>query len=70
MRTNTPYDGVGPSRTNSWYHPGGETCAFGGAVTVQMVPWHEKAGKIVREPMTLPCVLDTAATSETRIMIV
>jgi hypothetical protein len=42
MRTNTLCDGVGPSRINSWCHPGGEICAFGGAVTVQAVPLHEK----------------------------
>jgi hypothetical protein len=51
---------------NSWCHPGGDTRAFGGAVTVQVLPEHENAGKIVRPPIVLPCVLDTAATSDTR----
>src|SRR6266702_120823 len=64
---NTPCEGVGPSRMYSWCHPGGDTLAFGGAVTVQVLPEHEKAGKMVRPPMVLPCVLDVAATSETLI---
>ena len=61
MRTQCENDGVGPSSTNSWCHPGGATAAFGGAVTVQVVPAHENAGKIVRPPMLFPCVLDVAA---------
>ena len=64
--TNTPCDGVGPSRMNNWYHPGGETFESGGAVTVQtLFPEHENAGKIVRPPMMLLWVLDVATTSET-----
>ena len=35
--------------------------ALGGAVTVHVVPEHEKAGKIVLWPMELPCVDATAA---------
>ena len=31
MRTQCENDGVGPSSTNSWCHPGGATAAFGGA---------------------------------------
>ena len=61
MRTQCENDGVGPSRTNSWCHPGGATAEFGGAVTVQVLPAHENAGKIVRPPMLFPCVLDVAA---------
>lgn len=48
MRTNCPTDGVGPSRTNIMYHPGGATCAEGGEVTVQSVPAQLTCGKRVR----------------------
>jgi len=40
--------------------PGGETPALGGAVIVQVVPVQENAGKMVLEPMVLPCVLEVA----------
>lgn len=60
--THCECDGVGPSSTNNWCHPGGHTYAFGGAVIVHAVPAHENAGKMMRPPlMTLPCVLDEAA---------
>ena len=36
-------------------------------VTVHVFPAQVKEGNIVRIPMLLPCVLDTAARSETRI---
>lgn len=61
MRTHCEIDGVGPSRINSMNHPGEQTWEFGGAVIVQVNPSQLKAGKIVREPMLFPCVLETAA---------
>ena len=63
MRIQCENDGVGPSKMNSWCHPGGATFAFGGAVTVQVLPEHENAGNIVRAPIALPCVLDVAETA-------
>jgi hypothetical protein len=36
------------SRTNSWNHPGGQIWEFGGAVTMQVLPEQDTAGKIVR----------------------
>jgi hypothetical protein len=60
MRTHCATDGVGPSKMKSMNQPGGETPAFGGAVIVQVVPLQENAGKIVRAPIALPCVLETA----------
>ena len=41
-------------------HPGGQTCALGGAYTVHPKPVHFIAGKMVRVPMVLPCVLEEA----------
>lgn len=41
-------------------HPGGQTPALGGAVTVQTRPIHLESGKIVREPIVLPWVLEEA----------
>jgi hypothetical protein len=38
--------------------------AFGGAMMVQDVPEQLKAGKMVREPMALPWVLETAMREE------
>jgi hypothetical protein len=38
--------------------------ALGGAMMVQDVPEQLKAGKRVREPMELPCVLETARREE------
>jgi hypothetical protein len=38
--------------------------AFGGAVMLQDVPEHMKAGKRVREPIELPWVLETAIRGE------
>ena len=38
--------------------------AFGGAVMLQDVPEHTKAGKRVREPIELPWVLETAMREE------
>ena len=66
MRTHVANDGVGPSSTNIMNQPGGHTFAFGGAVTVHELPAHEKAGKMVRWPIELPWVLETAPRSETR----
>jgi hypothetical protein len=60
IRTQVEWEGVGPSKMNSWCQPGGETPAFGGVVIVHMVPEHEKAGKIVRDPIVFPWVLDVA----------
>lgn len=54
MRTQLECDGVGPSRMNIWYQLGGETKAFGGATTVQVLPLQENSGKSVRMPMELP----------------
>jgi len=48
--------------------PGGECPGPGGAVTVQVVPWQVKAGKMVREPIELPCVDEVAPISETRMV--
>jgi len=48
IRMNCPTAGVGPSSTKSMNHPGGATCAFGGAVSVQVLPAQETSGKIVR----------------------
>ena len=63
IRTHAECDGVGPSRMNSWCQLGGETFAFGGAVMVHVVPAQVNAGKRIRPPlMTLPCVLDDAAS--------
>jgi len=42
--------------------------AFGGAVMVQVVPAHVKAGKRVRPPIAFPWVLDVAAIRETFIV--
>jgi len=42
------------------YHPGGETPEFGGAVIIHANPVQVKAGKIVRLPIVLPCVLEVA----------
>lgn len=58
--TNCECEGVGPSRINNWCHPGGEIQAFLGAVIVQVVPAHVKAGNKVRLPIVFPCVLDVA----------
>lgn len=60
MRTHVECDGVGPSKMNSWCHPGGDTNAFGGAVIVQVLPAHLNAGKSVRLPIVFPCVDDVA----------
>ncbi len=60
MRTHLENDGVGPSSTNSWCQPGGETFAFGGAVIAQVFDTHMNCGKIVRPPIALPCVEDVA----------
>ena len=60
MRTQCENDGVGPSRTNSWCQPGGETNEFGGAVMVHVLPAQVDSGKIVLAPMALPCVDDVA----------
>lgn len=68
MRTHCEWDGVGPSRMKSRCQPGGDTPALGGAVIVQVVPSQVKAGKIVLAPIVFPCVLDVAATSDTRIV--
>ncbi len=65
MRTQVDSEGVGPSNTNIWYHPRGQVCTFGGDVTVQVLPPQETAGKSVRCPMLLPCVLTVAPMSET-----
>jgi hypothetical protein len=64
MRTHCATLGVGPSSTKSICHAGGLTCAFGGAVIVHTLPSHVNAGKIVRCPMELPCVDETAARRE------
>jgi len=40
-------------------------CASGGAVTVQALPLHLNAGKIVRWPIELPCVETVDPRSET-----
>jgi len=63
-------DGVGPSSKNNWNQPGGQTCEFGGAVIVHVLPEHENAGKIVRWPMLLPCVEASAPSSEARMFAV
>ena len=65
MRTHVEFEGVGPSRMNNWNHPGGQTCAFGGAVIVQLFPEQDTLGKIVLWPILFPCVLDSAPRSET-----
>jgi len=52
----------------SWCQPGGETPALGGAMMVQVVPTQVNAGKIVLAPIVFPCVLDVAATSDTRML--
>jgi len=49
---------------NNWCQPGGQTCAFGGAVMVHVVPEQDNAGKIVLCPMLFPCVLESAPMSE------
>lgn len=54
MRTHCENEGVGPSRTKSWCQPGGETKAFGGAVTVQLVPAQVNSGNRILLPMALP----------------
>ena len=68
MRTQWEKEGVGPSRMNSWCHAGGEMKELGGAVMVQVLPLQLKSGNIVLPPIMFPCVLDVAATSETRIV--
>jgi len=65
MRTNTPTDGVGPFKMNIINHPGGLVCASGGAVTVQALPLHVNAGKIVLWPIELPWVETVDPRSET-----
>ena len=60
MRTQAECDGVGPSRIQSWCHPGGETNALGGAVIVQVFPLQENSGKRVRASMALPWVEEVA----------
>lgn len=60
MRTQRACDGVGPSSTKSINQPAGHAPPAGGAVTVQVVPEHETAGKIVRPPIIAPCVLEVA----------
>ena len=60
MRTQAECEGVGPSRTKSWYQAGGDTWELGGATTVQVVPAQENSGKSVRASMALPCVEDVA----------
>jgi hypothetical protein len=66
IRTHCEYEGVGPSRTKSWNHPGGQTFAFGGAVMVQELPLQLKAGNKTRLPKLLPCVLETAVRTDQR----
>ena len=58
------------SSTNSWNQLGGQTCALGGAVIVQVVPTHVNAGKMIRLFMLFPWVLETAATKEIFIVFV
>lgn len=60
MRTHVACEGVGPSNIKSICQPGGEILALGGAVILQIVPTHLKAGMIVLAPIVLPWVLDVA----------
>jgi len=64
IRTHCEWEGVGPSRTNICCQPGGQTYVLGGAVTVQVFPLQENSGKIVLDPILLPCVLDVAVIVE------
>ena len=66
MRTYVDLLGVGPSSTNTWNQPGGQTCAFGGAVIVHVLPAHDTAGNKMRWPMLLPWVLASAPSNDTR----
>ena len=68
MRTQCECDGVGPSRTKSWYQDGGHVWGSGGAVIVQVFPAQVTVGKKVRAPKLFPWVLDTAPRSDTRIV--
>lgn len=52
--THFAWDGVGPSRTKSMNHPGGQTPEFGGEVIVQVFPVQITAGNIVRLPIVFP----------------
>lgn len=52
----------------SMCHPGGDTFALGGASMVQVAPLQENAGKIVREPMAFPWVLEVAREYQWRLV--
>ena len=62
MRTHVDHEGVGPSRTNNWNQPGGQMCAFGGAVMVHVLPAQLNEGNKMRWFILFPCVLETAST--------
>lgn len=63
-------DGVGLCSKNSWNQPGGQTCGFGGAVTTQVLPEHEMAGKVVLCPILLPCVEASAPSNQALVLAV
>lgn len=48
IRTHSDNEGVFPSKTKSWNHPGGAIWEFGGAVMVQVDPEQVNSGKSVR----------------------
>ena len=68
IRTHDAVLGMPLSSTKSWNHPAGATFTFGGAVIVHVPPEQDTAGMMVRWPMELPCVEDTAPNKVTEIV--